>query len=63
MRKKRKLTKFGEKVVITGIIILTIVIFKLINKGLNNFKEQAFKCDLAKGYTCTYYEIKNYVNE
>lgn len=57
MRKKRKLTNFGKKFII---LIITALIFKAINKGYNDLKEQAKKCDLTKGYTCTLYEIRNF---
>lgn len=60
MRKKRRLTKFGKRVVIFIILIITTLLFILVNKGLNNYNELANKCDLTKGYTCSLYEIKNF---
>lgn len=60
MRKKRKLTNFGKKLLIFIILIITALIFKAINKGYNDLKEQAKKCDLTKGYTCCLYEIRNF---
>lgn len=60
MRKKRKLTKFGKRIVIFIILIIAALLFILVNKGLNNYNELANKCDLTKGYTCSLYEIKNF---
>ncbi|MCI6350175.1 MAG: hypothetical protein MR779_04650 [Tenericutes bacterium] len=60
MRKKRRLTKFGKRIVIFIILIITTLLFILVNKGLNNYNELANKCDLTKGYTCSLYEIKNF---
>lgn len=60
MRKKRKLTKFGKGVLIFIILIITTLLFILINKGLNDYNELANKCDLTKGYTCSLYEIQNF---
>lgn len=61
MRKKRKLTNFGKRLLIFIILIIAALIFKaLLNKGYNDLKEQAKKCDLTKGYTCSLYEIRNF---
>ena len=60
MKKKRRLTKFEKKIVIFIILIITALLFILINKGLSNYSELANKCDLTKGYTCSLYEIKNF---
>lgn len=60
MRKKRRLTKFGKRIVIFIILIITTLLFIIVNKGLNNYNELANKCDLTKGYICSLYEIKNF---
>ncbi len=59
--KKRKLKTWVK---ITLIIILTItfglILGLIITKGINNFKELARQCDQDRGYTCSYYEIRQY---
>ena len=60
MKKKQQLTKFGKLFFTTIILIVTTLIFLVIYKGLNNFNELANTCDSTKGYTCSFYEIKNF---
>lgn len=60
MKKKRKLTNFGKGLLMFIIIIVTSLLFILIQKRYNDLKEQLSKCDSAKGYFCTLYEIKNF---
>lgn len=60
-RTKRKLRKWVKNtLVIIAIIIFVIIIGLIINIGMNNFNELARQCDEAKGYTCSYYEVRQY---
>lgn len=42
------------------LIVITIILILITVKGVNNFKMLANDCDNNKGYTCTYYEIRQY---
>lgn len=59
--KKRKL-KTWVKVTLTILLIITIglILGLIITKGINNFEELARQCDQDRGYTCSYYEVKQY---
>lgn len=59
MKKKLKL-KNGLKKTPFILMIITIILIIMIVKGVNNFKMLANDCDNNKGYTCTYYEIRQY---
>ncbi len=58
--KKQRMSKFKKKIIIFIVFIFIALLFILIRKRFNDLKEQASKCDLAKGYTCTSYEIRNF---
>lgn len=58
--KKQRMSKFKKKIIIFIVFIFIALLFILIRKRFNDLKEQANKCDLTKGYTCSLYEIKNF---
>lgn len=62
MKKKklrlRKGVKFTLNILLTIIIVLILAL--VIKKGLNDFDELARQCDLDRGYTCSYYDIRQY---
>lgn len=59
--KKLKLKPWVKK---TLLIILTItiglILGLIIKKGVENFEELARQCDQDRGYTCSYYDIRQY---
>ena len=61
MKKKYKLKKWAKT---TLNILCTISIFiamtLLIMKGVNDFEKLAQQCDKDYGYTCTYYNVRQY---
>lgn len=61
MRKKRKL-KTWVRVTLT--ILLTIIIGLILGlifkKGVADFEELARQCDQDRGYTCSYYDVRQY---
>ena len=59
MKKKLKLRKW-VKVLLKYIIIVLIGlgIGIILLKGLENFNKYAKICDNEKGYTCSYYEVR-----
>lgn len=61
MKKKYKLknwVKITLSILFTIIVIIILILF--LKKGANDFEELAKQCDQDKGYTCSYYEIRQY---
>lgn len=60
-RTKRRLKKWVR---VTLHILLTIIIVLIlglaIKKGINDLGDLARQCDQDRGYTCSYYEIRQY---
>lgn len=42
------------------IILMALILILTIMKGVKGFEELAKQCDQDKGYTCSYYEIRQY---
>lgn len=60
-RTKRKLKRWVKNtLVIIAIIVIGIILGLILKIGMNNFDELARQCDEAKGYTCSYYEVRQY---
>ena len=61
MIKKRKL-KTWVKVTLTILLTITIglILGLIIKKGVDDFEELARQCDQDRGYTCSYYDIRQY---
>lgn len=61
MKKKRRLKKWVKN---TLYILLTIVIGLILGlilkKGADDFEKLARQCDSDRGYTCSYYEVRQY---
>lgn len=56
--------KLKRKWVVVITIITTLLSIKMYNitiNRINTIKKEANKCDQAKGYTCSYYEIRQYL--
>jgi hypothetical protein len=60
-KSKRKLKKWVK---VTLNILLTILIGLILGfilkKGIDDFDELAKQCDLDRGYTCSYYDVRQY---
>ena len=60
-KSKRKLKKWVK---VTLNILLTILIGLILGfilkKGIDDFDERAKQCDLDRGYTCSYYDVRQY---
>lgn len=41
-------------------ISVFIILALLVKKGVNDFEDLAKQCDKEYGYTCTYYDIRQY---
>ena len=53
------------KRIIKEILIIAVasgIILGLAILGLNNFEAKAKQCDEAYGYTCSYYQVRNFEN-
>lgn len=60
-RTKRRLKKWVRYTLYTLLIIALGFIFALILKsGVDNFDRIAQECDKDRGYTCSYYEVRQY---
>ena len=59
--KKCKL-KTWVKVTLTILLTITIglILGLIIKKGVDDFEELARQCDQDRGYTCSYYDIRQY---
>lgn len=60
-RTKRRLKKWVK---VALYILLTIsiglILGFVLKKGLNDFDELARQCDQDRGYTCSYYDVRQY---
>ena len=60
-KKKRRLKKWVKVTLnILCAISVFIILALLIKKGVNDFEDLAKQCDKEYGYTCTYYDIRQY---
>ncbi len=57
-RKLRKWFKYTLGALVT--ISITIVLTMIFKQEMKSFNDIAHQCDLEKGYTCSYYEIRQY---
>ena len=50
------------KVILTILltIIIGLILGLIIKKGVDDFEELARQCDQDRGYTCSYYDIRQY---
>lgn len=61
MKKKRKLKKWVKVTLkIILIIIIGLILGQIIKKGFNNYEKLASQCDREHGYTCSYYDIRQF---
>ena len=61
---KVKRLKLKRKWLVVITIITTLLSIKMYNitiNRVNTIKKEASKCDQSKGYTCSYYEIRQYL--
>ena len=56
--KLRKWVKVTLAILFT--IIIALILIFVITKGAENFEELAIQCDKDRGYTCSYYDIRQY---
>jgi len=57
MKRKYRLKKWVK---VTLAISVFIILALLVKKGVNDFEDLAKQCDKEYGYTCTYYDIRQY---
>ena len=59
--KKCKL-KTWVQVTLTILLTITIglILGLILKKGVDDFEELARQCDQDRGYTCSYYEVRQY---
>ena len=57
-RKLRKWVKVTLNILLT--ISICLILGLIIKKGVDNFEELAKQCDQDRGYTCSYYDIRQY---
>lgn len=48
-------------IVIAAIAIVGFILTHFIMVKLSNYEQSAKKCSAEKGYSCSYYEIRNYI--
>lgn len=62
-RKKRYRLKPWVKKTLYWILAIEIVILLALMfiHAMNDFEENAKKCDEARGYTCSYYDVRQYL--
>lgn len=56
--KRRRLKKWVKVTLMGLVVILIYMVLSMVGNRLNNMYEQ---CDIAKGYTCSYYEARQYL--
>lgn len=60
-RTKRRLKKWVRYTLYTLLIIaIGFVLALILKSGMDNYDELARQCDEDRGYTCSYYEIRQY---
>ena len=57
MKRKYRLKKWVK---VTLAISVFIILALLVKKGVNDFEDLAKQCYKEYGYTCTYYDIRQY---
>ena len=61
MKKRRRLKRWVKVTLnIIGGLTVAIVMALLLKVGANNYNEMYEQCDNAKGYTCSYYEARQF---
>ena len=59
--KHRRLKKWVKKTLfVISFITTAFIISEVVIGTSNSFEEQAKQCDETKGYTCSYYEVRNF---
>lgn len=59
--KKRRCKKWVKYCLNVALLVFIAIIFALlVHSQLNDYSKVARQCDLEKGYTCSYYEIRQY---
>ena len=57
---KLKLKKWVKVTLAILVTIITALILINLTEGAKDFENLAKKCDKDKGYTCSYYDIRQY---
>ncbi len=58
---KRRFKKWVKYCLNIALLISIAIIFALlVHSQLNNYNKVARQCDIERGYTCSYYEIRQY---
>lgn len=62
MKKSKRKPKKWVRVTLTILltILIGLILGLILKKGIDDFDELARQCDQSKGYTCTYYDIRQY---
>lgn len=61
-KKRRRLKKWVKELLYSLLAIGCLIILGIVfAKSMNDFEEKAKRCDEARGYTCTYYDVRQYL--
>lgn len=58
-RKRRKLKSWVKVAIL--LLFFTILLSVIFIRSLEEFEEQARQCDLKYGYTCSYYQVRQFI--
>lgn len=62
MKKKRRLKKWVKEVLYSLLAVGCIIALGLIiAKGLADYEKDAKRCDEARGYICTHYDVRQFL--
>lgn len=60
-RTKRRLKKWVRYTLyVLSIIVIGIVLALILKSGIDRFERIAQECDKDRGYTCSYYDVRQY---
>ena len=58
--KKRRLKKWVVKMLMVITILVTVAIIYAVSEASDRFDQNYSECDQINGYTCSYYEARQY---
>lgn len=62
MKKKRRLKKWVKEALYSILAVGCLIIIGIVlAKGLTNYEEDAKRCDEARGYICTHYDVRQFL--
>ena len=60
-KKKYRLKKWVKEIVYGLLAIFILILFGIFTKARNDCKEKDKRGDEARGYTCKYYDVRQYL--